>query len=74
MAVGIVVIWVFASWLWARHWFEGPRKQIEAAELGININDPEEFDQAEREHRLPSDHPSQEKVASPTEPVAIEKS
>jgi len=48
VAVGIVVLWTFGSWfLWARKWFTGPIRQIEAEEAGIDIEDPGAFEKAE---------------------------
>lgn len=45
VAVGIVGAWAFGSWfLWARKWFTGPVRQIEAARQGIDVN---EFGEAE---------------------------
>ena len=32
VAVGIIVVWCLASWLlWARKWFKGPRRQVDAS-------------------------------------------
>lgn len=46
VAVGIVGAWAFGSWfLWARRWFTGPIRQIEAARQEINVN---EFGEAEQ--------------------------
>lgn len=40
VAVGIVAAWAFGSWfLWARRWFTGPIRQIEAAHLGISTDE-----------------------------------
>lgn len=41
-AVGILSLWVAASWLlWARRWFTGPIRQIEAEGRGVNVMEPE---------------------------------
>ena len=49
VAVGIVVVWIFGSWfLWARKWFTGPIRQIEAEEAGIDIDEPGAFETAEQ--------------------------
>jgi amino acid permease (GABA permease) len=54
VAVGIVAAWCLGSWfLWARKWFTGPIRQIEAEMAGINVDDPIEMDRAEKEGRLP---------------------
>ena len=50
VAVGIVALWAFGSWfLWARRWFTGPIRQIEAERLGIDIEHPGELEKAEAE-------------------------
>lgn len=50
VAVGIVALWAFGSWfLWARTWFTGPIRQIEAERAGINIDEPGELEKAEAE-------------------------
>jgi amino acid permease (GABA permease) len=55
VAVGIVAAWAFGSWfLWARKWFKGPIRQIEAEVAGVNTDDPEAIDRAEREAKLPA--------------------
>ncbi|KAM0801916.1 amino acid/polyamine transporter I [Usnea florida] len=50
VAVGIVALWAFGSWfLWARTWFTGPIRQIEAERMGIPVmDDPAAFDEFER--------------------------
>lgn len=54
VAVGIVCVWAFGSWfLWARRWFTGPIRQIQAEELGIDINEPGALEQAEAEGKIP---------------------
>lgn len=46
VAVGIVGAWAFGSWfLWARKWFTGPVRQIEAARQGISVNELGELEQ-----------------------------
>lgn len=48
VAVGIVAVWTFGSWfLYARKWFTGPIRQIEAERLGVDIADPGALDKAE---------------------------
>ena len=47
VAVGIVALWAFGSWLWARRWFIGPIRQIEAEALGVNIAEPGALEEAE---------------------------
>ncbi|KAF2154174.1 amino acid transporter, partial [Myriangium duriaei CBS 260.36] len=41
VAVGIVAVGAFGSWIWARTWFTGPIRQIEAEAAGVEISDPE---------------------------------
>jgi hypothetical protein len=49
VAVGIVTALTLGSWfLWARKWFTGPIRQIELANAGVDILDPEAVAQAER--------------------------
>ena len=49
VAVGIIALWVGASWLlWAHKWFKGPIRQIEAEQQGINISEPGELEAAEK--------------------------
>lgn len=53
VAVGIVALWAFGSWfLWARRWFTGPIRQIEAERMGIPVAEPGALEQAEREGKL----------------------
>ena len=54
VAVGIVAFFTFGSWfLWARHWFTGPIRQIQAEALGVGIlEDPEVLDRLEEEGKL----------------------
>lgn len=54
VAVGIIGLWVLASWfLWAHRWFKGPIRQIEAEVAGVNVDDPAAMSQAEQEGRVP---------------------
>ncbi|KAF2479249.1 amino acid/polyamine transporter I [Neohortaea acidophila] len=63
VAVGIVLVWIFATWfLSARKWFRGPIRQIQAAELGIDIDVPGEIERAEMEGKLPTKALGQEKM------------
>ncbi|KAG8530248.1 uncharacterized protein KY384_004749 [Bacidia gigantensis] len=53
VAVGIVALWAFGSWfLWARRWFTGPIRQIEAERAGINIDEPGALEEAEAQGKL----------------------
>ena len=55
VAVGIVSIWAFGTWfLSARKWFTGPIRQIQAEELGIDIDEPGALEKAEAEGKLSS--------------------
>ena len=48
VAVGIVALWTFGSWfLWARTWFTGPIRQIEAERMGVDIDVPGAMEKAE---------------------------
>lgn len=50
VAVGIVALWAFGSWfLWARRWFTGPIRQIQAERLGIDLEEPGALEKAEAE-------------------------
>ncbi|EXJ67917.1 uncharacterized protein A1O5_09264 [Cladophialophora psammophila CBS 110553] len=54
VAVGIIAVWCLASWfLWARKWFKGPIRQVAAEVAGVNVDDPDAMDRAEREGRIP---------------------
>ena len=57
VAVGIVALWAFGSWfLWARRWFTGPVRQIEAERLGIPVvEDPAALDRFERDRKVEDD-------------------
>ena len=53
VAVGIIGTFAFGSWfLWARKWFVGPIRQIEAERLGIDIEDPGVLEEAEEQGKL----------------------
>lgn len=48
VAVGIVAVWALGSWaLWARRWFVGPVRQIEAEQMGVGVNEPGAREDAE---------------------------
>ncbi|KAF3939037.1 hypothetical protein ABW19_dt0206955 [Dactylella cylindrospora] len=50
VAVGIIGVGSLGSWLlWARTWFVGPIREIEAERAGIDINDEEALATAEKE-------------------------
>lgn len=50
VAVGIIAVFAFGSWiLWARKWFTGPIRQVQAEEAGINIEKPGALEKAEEE-------------------------
>ena len=54
VAVGIVALGAFGSWfLWARRWFTGPVRQIEAERAGVPIDEPGVLEEVEREGKLP---------------------
>lgn len=53
VAVGIVALWAFGSWfLWARRWFTGPIRQIEAERMGVPIDEPGALEAAEAAGKL----------------------
>jgi amino acid transporter len=53
VAVGIILFFSVGSWLvWARRWFTGPIRQIEAEAAGINIDEPGAFEAAEAEGKI----------------------
>lgn len=53
VAVGIVLVWTLGSWfLYARKWFTGPIRQIEAERMGVDLDDPEAFEKAEAQGKL----------------------
>lgn len=53
VAVGIVCVWTFGSWfITARKWFVGPIRQIQAEELGIDIEEPGALEEAEARGKL----------------------
>jgi len=56
VAVGIVLVWTLGSWfLWARRWFTGPVRQIEAERMGVDISEPGALERAEAEGKLQGD-------------------
>lgn len=53
VAMGIVALATFGSWfLWAKRWFTGPIRQIEAEALGVDIDRPGALEQAEADGKL----------------------
>ena len=55
VAVGIVAIYAFGSWfLWARRWFTGPIRQIEAERMGVDLEEPGALEKVEAEGKLQS--------------------
>ncbi len=51
--MGIIAIFSLGSWvLWARHWFVGPIREIEAERRGIDIDEPGALERAEAEGKL----------------------
>ncbi|MCJ1480515.1 hypothetical protein MMC06_000670 [Schaereria dolodes] len=53
VAVGIILVGALGSWvLWARRWFTGPIRQIEAERRGIDIDAPGELERAEADGKL----------------------
>jgi len=53
VAVGIVALWTFGSWyLWARKWFTGPIRQIEAESAGVDIDEPGALEKAEEHNKV----------------------
>lgn len=56
VAVGIVLVATLGSWfLWARTWFVGPIRHIEAEHLGVDVDEPGALERAEAEGKLGSD-------------------
>jgi amino acid transporter len=54
VAVGIIAIFSLSAWLlWARKWFVGPAREIEAEQAGIDISEPGAFEKAEAEGKIP---------------------
>ena len=48
VAVGIILLGALGSWVvWARKWFVGPMKAIQAERMGINPDDPAALERAE---------------------------
>ena len=55
VCVGIIGVWCFGSWvLWAHRWFKGPIRQVELEMAGVNVDDPEAMNAAEKDGRVPS--------------------
>lgn len=53
VAVGIVIAYALGLWvLSARKWFQGPRRQIQLQELGIDVMEPGAVEKAEAEGKL----------------------
>jgi hypothetical protein len=53
VAVGIVAAYAFGSWfLWARRWFVGPIRQIQAEAAGIDVDAPGALEKAEAEGKV----------------------
>lgn len=54
VAVGIVILWILLTWFpWARTWFTGPIRQIEAEAAGIDIEHPGALEDAEKQGKVP---------------------
>ena len=63
VAVGIIAFFSFGSWfVWAHKWFTGPVRQIEAAEAGVDVDDPAALEEAEREGKLRSNADAKRKM------------
>ncbi len=53
VAVGIVALWTFGSWFaFARKYFTGPIRQIQAEEAGVDIDEPGALERAEIEGKI----------------------
>ena len=53
VCVGIVAAYALGSWfLWARRWFVGPIRQIEAEAAGVDVEAPGALEEAERTGKL----------------------
>ncbi|KAK0934958.1 polyamine transporter tpo5 [Friedmanniomyces endolithicus] len=53
VAVGIVALWTFGSWYaFARKYFTGPIRQIQAEEAGVDIDEPGALERAEIEGKI----------------------
>jgi amino acid transporter len=54
VCVGIIGLWCMTSWVfWARKWFQGPVRQIEAEVAGINVDTPGALEEAEAQGKVP---------------------
>ncbi|KAK4547882.1 hypothetical protein LTR36_010601 [Oleoguttula mirabilis] len=53
VCVGIVLVWAFGTWfLSARKWYVGPIRQIQAEEMGIDVEEPGALERAEAEGKF----------------------
>jgi len=53
VAVGIIAFASLGMWvLWARKWFVGPMREIEAERMGIDIEEPGAFERAVAEGKI----------------------
>jgi amino acid transporter len=53
VAVGIIAVFAVGAWLvWARKWFVGPVREIEAERRGVDISEPGALERAEAEGKL----------------------
>jgi hypothetical protein len=51
--VGIIAVFAVGAWLvWARKWFVGPVREIEAERRGVDISEPGALERAEAEGKL----------------------
>ncbi|KAL9106904.1 MAG: hypothetical protein Q9227_008152 [Pyrenula ochraceoflavens] len=74
VAVGIVAAWSLGSWfLWARRWFTGPIRQIEAEAAGVDVDDPAAMEEAEKEGRIPDAMERREEANGEGEKSALAK-
>ena len=54
VCVGIIGLWCILSWvLWARKWFQGPIRQIEAEVAGVSVDAPGALEEAEAQGKVP---------------------
>jgi amino acid transporter len=54
VCVGIIGLWCMTSWIfWARKWFRGPVRQIEAEVAGVNLDTPGVLEEAEAQGKVP---------------------
>lgn len=53
VAVGIILIFSVGAWLvWARKWFVGPIREIEAERMGVDIDEPGAYERAVAEGKI----------------------